>query len=215
MKKYILNFILILLATFSLAGCATLSYVGDDDTIQKQTVKTDEDFVFTVYKKNMDNINVKVGISKSPIIEIMALYIQIENLSYDTPYVFRVEDLELRDSEGRLQFITSDNYLNLYHSQEAAQMSSMSVLAPTIQNMTGMMTNYNEINQSAVQASNQEASKSTFAKMETIGNQILKHSTKVSATIQPRKSRYFYFFFQNEDNYPLTVIYKKLKYLFK
>ncbi len=211
-----IKLILLTLMMFLLSGCATLTYVGDDyNSNNTQTVKTNEDFIFNVYKKTNDNINVKMGISKTPVPEILALYIQIENLSYETPYIFKVEDLSMSNPDKTLQFITSNNYLDIWQNQEASSMAAMSSMGATLTNMTGMNANYNEFNQTMVQNSSEQSNKSAFSRLETIGNQILKHSIKHSATISPRRSQYFYFFFEDLDKYPIIVQYKNLSYQFQ
>ena len=214
-KKFVGLAVLSLMALF-IGGCSTLDYVGEDYNVaNKQTVKTQEEFVFNVYKKSLSNANVKIGISKTPIAEILALYIQIENLSYDTPYVFKVEGLYLSDKSRALQFITSNNYLSIWQTQEASSMTQMSTLGSTIQNMTGMTgNNYNEINQATIQNVAQSTNESAYNRLETIGTKILKHSVKHSSTISPRKSQYYYFFFEDTQNFPLTVRYKGLNYQF-
>lgn len=214
--KNLFNLFLLLLSIVFLAGCSTLSYCGDDyNETNLQTVKTSEDFIFTTYKKTLNNANIKIGISKTPIPEILALYVQVENLSYETPYVFKVEDLNIYNKEKQLQFITSSNYLNIYNAQEASSMSALSAMSTTLTNMTGMSANMNEFNQTMMQNSAQQSSQSAFSRLETIGNQISKHSIKNSSTISPRKSQYFYFFFEDLDIYPVYIDYKNLKYQFE
>lgn len=196
-------------------GCATLSYSGEDyNQTNLQTIKTTEDLVFNTYKKSLDNANVKIGISKTPVPEILALYVQIENLSYETPFVFKVEDLILSNKDGQLQFITSGNYLNIYNNQEASSMAAMGAMGTTLTNMTGMSTNMNEFNQSMMQNSAQQSSQSAFSRLEEVGNQITKHSIKHSSVISPRRSQYFYFFFEDIGIFPVYVDYKGLKYQF-
>ena len=214
MKKFLGLFILFCSMIF-MSGCSTLDYVGEDYNVSnKQTVKTQEDFVFNVYKKSLSNANVKVGISKTPIMEVLALYVQIENLSYETPYVFKVEDLILSDSSKNLQFITSNNYLSIWQSQESNSMNALSAMGTTIQNMSGMTANYNDVNQTIIQNTAQQTNQSAYNRLDTIGNRILKHSVKYSSTISPRKSQYYYFFFEDSQKYPLTVRYKGLNYQF-
>ena len=201
---------------FILSGCATLTYVGEDyNSNNTQTVKTNEDLIFNVYKKSNQNVNVKMGISKTPVPEILALFVQVENLSYETPYIFKVEDLSMSNPDKNLQFITSNNYLDIWQNQEASSMAAMSSMGATLTNMTGMTANYNEFNQSMVQNSSEQSNQSAFSKLETIGNQILKHSIKYSATISPRRSQYFYFFFEDLDKYPIHVKYQDLSYQFQ
>ena len=213
--KTILNFSLLLSTALFITGCATLDYVGEDYNQNNiQTIKTDEDFVFNVYKKSEENANFKIGISKTPVNEILALYVQVENLSYETPYIFRVENLRLYNPDRELQFITSNNYLNIYQTQEASSMSAMSSMGATLTNMTGMTANYDTFNQTMIQNSSQEANKSVYSKMEELGNQILKHSVKHSSTISPRRSQYYYFFFENLEKFPITVKYNNLNYQF-
>lgn len=217
--KTLKRFFTFLILTFSLLclnGCSTLSYVGDDYNQENiQTIKTDEEFVFNVYKKTTDNANIKIGITRTAVPEILALYVQVENLSYETPYIFKVEDLSMSNPDKNLQFITSNNYLDIWQNQEASSMAAMSSMGATLTNMTGMTANYNEFNQSMVQNSSEQSNQSAFSKLETIGNQILKHSIKYSATISPRRSQYFYFFFEDLDKYPIHVKYQDLSYQFQ
>ena len=185
-----IKLILLTLMMFLLSGCATLTYVGDDyNSNNTQTIKTNEDFIFNVYKKSNQNVNLKMGISKTPVPEILVLFVQVENLSYETPYTFKVEDLLMSNPDRNLQFITSNNYLDIWQNQEASSMAAMSSMGATITNMTGMTANYNEMNQSMVQNSSEQSNQSAFSRLETIGNQVLKHSIKYSATISPRKSQ--------------------------
>ena len=201
---------------FLSCGCATLSYTGDDySETNLQTIKTSEDFIFNTYKKSIDNANIKIGISKTPVPEILSLYVQIENLSYETPYIFKVEDLRLSNNERELQFITSSNYLNIYNNQEATSMAAMGAMSATLTNMTGMTANMNEFNQSMMQNTAQQSSKSAFSRLEEVGNQISKHSIKHSSTISPRRSQYYYFFFEDLGVFPVNVNYRGLKYQFE
>ena len=211
-------FCLAILSCFAMffSGCATLSYVAEDYTSNNlQTVKTTEDLVFNTYKKTTGNVNVKMGISKTPVPEILALYVQVENLSYETPYVFKVEDLRISCDVREMQFITSENYLSIYNTQEASSMSAMSTMSHAITNMTGMTANMTEFNTTMMQNSAQSANRSAFSHLEAIGNQISKHSIKHSSTISPRRSQYFYFFFEDLDSFPVYVKYKDLDYSFQ
>ena len=135
----IFKFLLVFFVSVMLYGCASLDYTGEDYKAENtQTIKTQEDFVFNTYKKAIDNVNIKVGISKTPVQEILALYVQVENLNYKIPYTFKVEDLRVYDSEGEIQFITSNNYLNIYQTQESSAMSAMSTMGATLGNMAGL-----------------------------------------------------------------------------
>ena len=144
----------------------------------------------------------------------MALYVQIENLSYETPYIFKVEDLHLSNNDTSIQFITTNNYLNIYNNQEASSMAAMGAMSATLTNMTGMTANMNEFNSTMMQNSAQQSSASAFSRLQVIGEQISKHSIQHSSTISPRRSQYFYFFFEDLDNFPIYVDYKGLKYQF-
>lgn len=213
MKKIIKHILLLLCACLVLNGCATLTYTGTDyDANNVETVKTSDDFIFNVYKKNIDNANIKAGISKTPVPEILALYVQIENLSYETPYVFKVEDLRLTNDEKELQFITTSNYLNIWQTQEASSMSAMSNVGTSLTTMAGMSANYNDYNQTIAQNSSQQSKNSAFSRLEEIGNGISKHSIKYSSTISPRRSQYFYFFFEDLDKFPIYIKYKSLNW---
>jgi len=213
-KKLFLFFLLC--AGLFLGGCATLSYVGEDyDSNNTQTLKTDEEMIFNVYKKTTGNANFKMGITRTSVPEILALIVQVENLSYETPYIFSVDDLMISNPDKNMHFITSDNYLSIWQNQEASSMAALSSMGATFSTMSGMTANYNEFNQSMAQNSSEQSNKSAFLRLETIGNQILKHSIKHSAKISPRRSQYFYFFFEDLDKYPITVKYKNLSYQFK
>lgn len=198
-----------------LTGCSTLTYVGDDYVVNNtQTIRTDENFVFNTYKKSIGDINVKAGISKTTIQEILVLYLQIENYSYDNPYYFKVDDLKVTTQTGNIPFITSNNYLSIWQSQEAAAMAQMGAMGGTLSAMTGMNAGYNEINQGMLQEAAQKTNESAFNQLDLIGNKILKHSVKISSTVNPRKSQYYYFFFE-DTNEEVMVKYKNLEYKFK
>ncbi|MBQ8476600.1 hypothetical protein IJ531_06015 [bacterium] len=94
-------------------------------------------------------------------------------------------------------------------------MTAMSTMGATFSNMAGLTTNYNEMNQSIVQNASEMSNKDAFSRMEDLGNRILKHTIKVSSVISPRKSQNFYYFFEDKDNFPLSVKYKTLYYQFK
>lgn len=210
--------LLALVFTFSflMCGCTSLNYSGDDySSANVQEIKTNEEFLFKTYKKTDNNINLKVGISKTQIPEILAIYVQVENLAYETPYIFKVEDLEVYNPDGIVQFISSNNYLNIYQTQEASIMASGSTIGANLANMTNMMSNYTtDFNQTAMQNKSSQISEDTFSRIDTIGQQILKHSIKYSSTISPRKSQYYYFFIEDLDKYPLKIKYKDLIYQF-
>ena len=114
-----------------------------------------------------------------------------------------------------MQFITTNNYLSIWQNQEAASISAMSAMGSNLANMTNMSANFNEYNQTMLQNQSQETNKSAFSHLERIGNELSKHSIKVSSTISPRKSQYFYFFFEDLDEYPIYIEYKNLNYEFK
>lgn len=218
MKKirFALGLFLFALSSILLSGCATLTYSGEDfDSNNLQTVRTQEEFVFQTYTKSTDNIRFKTGITKTPVPEVLALYVQIDNLSYETPYTFKVEDLSVSNPRSTMQFITTNNYLSIWQNQEAASISAMSAMGSNLANMTNMSANFNEYNQTMLQNQSQETNKSAFSHLERIGNELSKHSIKVSSTISPRKSQYFYFFFEDLDEYPIYIEYKNLNYEFK
>lgn len=197
-------------------GCSSLEYTGEDyKSENSQIIKTNEDFIFNTYKKTIDSANIKIGIAKTPVQEILALYVQVENLSYETPYTFKVEDLRVYDGNGEIQFITSNNYLSIYQTQEASAMTSMSAMGSNLTNMAGITSNYNEINQSMMQNISEASKNDTYAKMQAFGDKILKHSIRNSSVISPRRAQYFYFFFQDRDSFPINVKYKSLNYQFK
>ena len=72
-----------------------------------------------------------------------------------------------------------------------------------------------EFNTTMMQNSAQNANKSAFSHLELLGNQISKHSIKHSSTISPRRSQYYYFFFEDLDSFPVYVKYKDLNYSFQ
>ena len=132
MKKF-LNIIILFIMGLFLSGCATLNYVGEDYSANNnQTIKTNEDFVFNTYKKSLNNINLKAGISKTAVPEILALYIQIENLSYETPYIFKVEDLRITEFAIKL--------LNIFKSPFSSDDSSNKYLKCSIKSQAFFKT---------------------------------------------------------------------------
>ena len=203
------------ISTIFLTGCATLSYVGDDsDSVNIQTVKTEENFVFDVCKKSTNDINALIGITRTAVQEILVLYVQIENLSYETPFLFKVEDLKVSSPNEEVRFLPPSTYLSVWQTQEANSMSAMGQMDATITTMTGIGSNYNDFNQSIAQNSAHSTTNSAFSLMQQTGDEILKHSVKFNSQISPRKSKYFYFFFEDKEQFPISVNYKNLSYQF-
>lgn len=210
-------FKLSLLFVFSLClvGCATLSYVGDDYSPENTyTIKTNEEFLFNVYKKTIDNVNVKVGITRTSVAEILAIIVQVENMSYETPYTFKVSDLKVFDPEKEIQFLSTNTYLSVWQTQEASSMSAVGSLGTTISTMTGLNGSYNEYNQAVVQNNNQQNAQTTIKRLDNLGNGISQHTVRSSSVIGPRKSQYYYFFFEDTNNFPIKVNYRDLSYQF-
>lgn len=206
-----------LLFVFSLGlfGCATLSYVGDDYAPENTyTIKTNEEFLFNVYKKTLDNVNLKVGITRTSVAEILAIIVQVENLSYETPYTFQATDLKVSDPEKDIQFLSTNTYLSVWQTQEANSMSAVGSLGNTISTMTGINGTYNEYNQAVVQNSNQQDTQTTIKRLDRIGNGISQHTVRSSSVVGPRKSQYYYFFFEDTEKYPIKVNYRNLSYQF-
>ena len=78
-----------------LSGCTSLSYVGDDfDAKKSASLQTSELFTFSTYTKTSDeeNINMKLGVAKTPLPDALVVYINIKNNSTASDYVFYLKD---------------------------------------------------------------------------------------------------------------------------
>ena len=81
-----------------LTGCTSLSYVGDDfDSKNSATVQTSELFTFSTYNKssNEENIDMKVGVSKTPLPDALVLNVDIKN-NTAADYIFYLKDMKIK-----------------------------------------------------------------------------------------------------------------------
>ena len=87
-----------------LTGCASVSYVGSDYNKENvRNVQTREDFYFSTYKKTSqkENIDMSVGLGKTPLMEVLVFYVAITNKSA-TPYATYLKDYLITNSKGNL-----------------------------------------------------------------------------------------------------------------
>ena len=88
-----------------LSGCTSLSYVGDDfDSKKSAALQTSELFTFSTYTKTSDeeNIDMKLGVAKTPLPDALVVYINVKNNSKAADYVFYLKDLVIKTGNETL-----------------------------------------------------------------------------------------------------------------
>lgn len=201
-----------------LSGCTSLSYVGDDyNSKNTATVQTNELFTFSTYAKTSkeDNINMKVGVSKTPLPDALAVYINIKNNSTVADYIFYLKDLTIKAGNETLTPISPSSYLNAYQSYETGTYNGLSNIAPTLGAFADIQNAYHNVNNGINNAATKSASTNAVSsQIGTIANGISSHTITSAGVIKPNSSNFFYIFLKDPDFLPIDITYKDLNYSF-
>ena len=201
-----------------LSGCTSLSYVGEDyNSKNTSTVQTNELFTFSTYSKasESEDINMKVGVAKTPLPDALVVYVNIKNNSTIADYVFYLKDLEIKAGNETLTPISPSSYLNAYQSYETGTYNGLSNIAPTLGAFADIQNAYHNINNSINNAATKSTSTSAVSnQIGTIANGISSHTITSAGVIKPNSSDFFYIFLKDPDFTPIDITYKDLKYSF-
>lgn len=218
-KKTTLALGAVLIGALALSGCSTLSYVGDDYNAKNSAfIQTDEMFYFSTYNKTStdEDISMRVGVSKTPVPDILATYVQINNNSTTNDYVFYTKDFVISANNAPVELITSSNYLGAYQSSQAGALASMSQASSTIGNIANIANTYQRLNQTSpvAESANVSSNDGAYKQISAVVEGISQHTINNAAVIKPKENKFFYIFIKDPAMYPIKVDYKDLTYSF-
>lgn len=218
-KKTTLALGAVLIGTLALSGCSTLSYVGEDfDAKNAALIQTDEMFYFSTYNKTSTNedISMRVGVSKTPVPDVLAAYVQINNNSSTNDYVFYTKDFAISASNTPVEIISSSNYLGAYQSSQAGALASMSQASSAIGNIANIANTYQRLNQTSpvAESANVSSNDGAYKQISTVVEGISEHTINNAAVIKPKENKFFYIFIKDPGIYPIKIDYKDLTYSF-
>ncbi len=213
LTKLLSSFIFIL---FFITGCSNLSYSGDDyNPKMTKNIQTSEGFYFSTYlkKSESENIEMRAGISKTPIETVFVVYSEITNYN-SGDYTIYQKDFGFYDSNNAsLTLLAPSMYINAYQSDQTSAYAGMQAMAPSINNMATIANNFQRMGPN--QALEYQTNKNVLGKQIAQGiDGIVENSLKTSLVIPQSGSRYFYIFLQRAENFPITMKYKDLTYTF-
>ncbi len=218
-KKTSLMLSALLISALALGGCATLSYVGEDYNAKNTAmIQTEEMFYFSTYNKvsAQEDISMRVGISKTPVPEILVTYVQLNNNSRTNDYVFYTKDLLISANDMPVDIISSSNYLGAYQSSQAGALAAMSQASGTLSNIATIANTYQRLNQTSptVEPSNVGTDDGAYKQISTVVDGISKHTINNAAVLKPMENKFFYIFIKDPGVYPIKADYKDLTYSF-
>ena len=218
-KKTTLTLGAVLISALALSGCSTLSYVGEDfDAKNAALIQTDEMFYFSTYNKTSTNedISMRVGVSKTPVPDVLAAYVQINNNSSTNDYVFYTKDFAISASNTPVEIISSSNYLGAYQSSQAGALASMSQASSAIGNIANIANTYQRLNQTSpvAESANVSSNDGAYKQISTVVEGISEHTINNAAVIKPKENKFFYIFIKDPGIYPIKIDYKDLTYSF-
>ena len=174
-----------------LTGCTSLSYVGDDfDSKNSATVQTSELFTFSTYNKssNEENIDMKVGVSKTPLPDALVLYVDIKN-NTAADYIFYLKDMEIKVGNEKLTPIAPSSYIEAYQSYETGTYAGLANIAPTLGAFADIQNNYQNVNNTInTAASKSNSHNAVTSQIGSIVNGISKHTISSASVIKSGNS---------------------------
>ncbi len=226
MKKHLFNKIvklpMLLIALFFIAlsttGCSSLSYVGEDfNENNVSSVQTNEEFYFSTYNKTSADgkFDLKIGTSKTPLPEVLAIYFELNNNSQDEIIIDR-EAIKISSNDKPVMSISTSNYISAYQSSQSGQIAALSQSAGAMGNIANMMNNYQQTNMQrdpALMNSQITDGDSSFREAADVSRGIVNHTIKNIAIVKGLEKRYFYLFIKDPQG-PIQIDYKDLSYTF-
>lgn len=201
-----------------LSGCTSLSYVGDDfDAKNNAHLQTSELFTFSTYTKTSDeeNIDMKLGVAKTPLPDALVVYINIKNNSKAADYVFYLKDFVIKAGNETLKPIPPSSYLNAYQSYETGTYNGLSNIAPTLGAFADIQNAYQNVNNMVNAASNQNTvNNAATSQIGSIAKGISSHTISSAGVIKTGSSDFFYIFLKDPGYLPIDITYKDLNYSF-
>lgn len=215
-KKLFLNMVLIG-SLFILAGCTSLSYVGDDYSQENASaVQTSELFTFSTYtkKSESENIDMKLGVSKTPLPDAYVVYVNIKNNSTAADYVFYLKDFIIKAGNETLSAIPPSSYLNAYQSYETGTYNGLSNIAPTLGAFADIQNAYHNVNNINSSVTKTNSNNAITSQIGSIVSGISNHTITSASVVKANSSDFFYVFLKDPQFLPIDITYKDLQYSF-
>jgi len=216
-KKLLTCFLVTGFAAF-LTGCTSLSYVGEDyDAKNSSSIQTSELFTFNTYTKTSksEDIDMKVGVSKTPLPDALVVYVNIKNNSTASDYVFYLKDFVIKAGNETLKPIPPSSYLDAYQSYETGTYAGLSNLAPTLGAIADIQNTYHNINNTVNSAAVKNASNNAVTgQISAIASGISKKTITSAGVIKCKQSDFYYIFLKDPLTLPINITYKDLSYSF-
>lgn len=201
-----------------LSGCTSLSYVGDDfDSKKSAALQTSELFTFSTYTKTSDeeNIDMKLGVAKTPLPDALVVYINVKNNSKAADYVFYLKDLVIKTGNETLTPIPPSAYLNAYQSYETGTHNGLSNIAPTLGAFADIQNAYQNVNNMVNTASvKNNVNNAATSQIGSIAKGISSHTITSAGVIKTGSSDFFYIFLKDPGMLPIDITYKDLNFSF-
>lgn len=207
---------LIVLSCVLLSGCETMHYVGDDFDVKKQVrVSTDENLVFSAYKKYSSTANVEltVGVSFTTVPNILAVYIDLYNLNKDA-YNFFADDFIVKAYPGELDKVPANVYLSLYQSVQSQNYQDLYNVATKSALAINATNPYDSAYGKRTDTTSANSMASLNNEITSVSKRITAKTVKSVRTIQSGERAQMYLFIKDAEQYPIEVIYKDLKFVF-
>ena len=201
-----------------LSGCTSLSYISDDyDVKNTQTVQTSELFTFSTYTKtsNTENIQMKLGVAKTPLPDALVVYVNIKNNSSVADYVFYLKDFIMKAGNETLSAIPPSAYINAYQSYETGTYNGLSNIAPTLGAFADIQNAYHNVTSMNNTAASKSSSTTAVSnQIGSIANGISNHTITSASVVKTNSSNFFYIFLKDPNTLPINFAYKDLTFSF-
>ncbi len=216
MKRKLSITSIILGAALLLCGCSTLDYSGEDfNKSNSQTITTKETFYFSTYTKQTSEggAKISVGISKSQVQEILAVYLGVDNTQGAGAIPVSYSDVKVWAADSPADFITPANYIAVYKGEQSDLIMGAQAMAPTITNMANIANNYYNTGQNPI-LRDQNASNASLRQLDDTITGIREHSITSTSLVKAGEKKYYYIFVKDDDRYPIKIQYKGLEWVY-
>ena len=214
-KHHLIKNLLVIIGAFAICGCSVMKYSGADYNPENELgITTQELAYFKTYKKNVEEkVAIRLGITKTQNFDTTAMYVGVINDS-EYPYTLSSEDFSITEATGRsVRKVTAKDFLATYYEEQNQLLMSSQAISPSIKNFANIMNNYQGQNQ--VNAlKNDNNTEATISHIEETISQIKAHTLGNGATVNGGESKYFYVYFEDTDEYPITIKFKETEWTF-
>jgi len=192
-----------------------MTYMGEDyDVNNTKSIQTDAGFYFSTYSKTSSesNVDLRVGVTKTPIPEILVVYAGFKNNNPEKYFVYQ-KDFEIKSDDTKTFLVTSSEYVNAFQSQETGNYAGMQQMAPTLSNIATISNNFQPTGQESL-IYQQNTRDNLTGQLSDITSEIVKHALNTASIIEPNSEKYYYVFVKASEGSNLVINYKDLNYVF-